>query len=486
MQTWIDNKSRKRAAEEAGRPTGETLTGSRAMKDAIDWHEEGHAIGVALTEGKSRKADDIKRVLGLMFDLDSGLPKSWPLPPTAVVKTSEGIDPATGEVREKFQAAFMLAADEVVDADVARAFQVRIAMAIGADMRAVKLAQPMRLAGSLHRKEAPQRVMMTGHGCGARYKLAQLEEAFPAEPHTKPTVSERAIAAADRRRERNASMGRTAAMIEEIIERIDTTDRETWRNVVSAIHHETGGSACGFVLARRASDKSFGSIATNVELQTMWRSLGKGGGKHVTMGTLMHEYAKAGGDKADLGRRHPERGSDDLPDVRSPAEQLKGKTMRENIRLATALYVGLSPIERAVLEVLCAHHNGFNNGRIRISMRRIAFLSGASADAVRRATKSLEQKALIQVTKRGCMDATGGKMNAYEVCEFGTGPRPAGSTEYPVPPKLNWATQPLADDTPLRELAADRKRLQGKVADVKADRKKSRAKSKKGRPPRQK
>jgi hypothetical protein len=88
----------------------------------------------------------------------------------------------------------------------------------------------------------------------------------------------------------------STAEIRELLDYVPSNcGRERWRNVLMAIHHMTGDSSEGLIIANNWSAKGGNKYKGFADVQRQWKSFKVGGG--ITGATLA-EYAKEGG--ADL------------------------------------------------------------------------------------------------------------------------------------------------------------------------------------------
>ncbi len=373
-----------------------------------------------------------------------------------VVKTSEATDPNTGEFRERFQAAYVFAADETVDADVARALQVRIAMGIGADMRATKLAQPMRLAGSLHRKGSPQRVTLTSHGCGARYTLAQLEEAFPADADDDVAAEFGTTKIGPMSALSDDAKGNRLMSIHEALTYIPQEDYDEWVRVGMALKATIAKTACtiGSSLHPKRRTPRHSRASDKVE-GLPGRCLGAG-----TIFALARGY---GCDLATLGRKYPSGTSKRR--VMTAREQVERAIRRSELHFQTSKramlcepFRSMTDSQLRTYDALKFFHDGYNNGDIRVSLSVLGKVAKQGKETVSKNLKALVRLGMIVVVRKGRAGVDGGASSVYEICEYGRDPVAdgKGGVKYGVKPKLEWGKLPTINLAEFDELTEDR------------------------------
>lgn len=146
------------------------------VTDLVEAQQSGCGVFIAVnaTDGKGRKAGNMRHARAVFLDLDGApLPPMWPVEPHLVVNSSsvDGTD--------KFQCWWFI--EPTDDWDLWQKMQKAIAMRFGGDLKCCVVTQVARLAGFYHQKrpDQPWRVRII-HDAGnvVRYRLGDLKEAF--------------------------------------------------------------------------------------------------------------------------------------------------------------------------------------------------------------------------------------------------------------------------------------------------------------------
>lgn len=200
--------------------------------------------------------DHLERVLALV-----------PFEPTVIVESSPG------------KHHIYWAIDGMPVDQFTRAMKQLIAL-LGSDKSVHDLSRVMRFPGFWHTKVKGKEFQSTiCHESGKRYAWREFAEWLDTLPTlaSPPPPSDTVFSTGD-----VADYDLLARMLESI-PNTDDTPYENWQQVISAIHHETGGSSKGYDLAVTWSEKS--AKHDELTMPKKWASFGKHD-KPTTMGTL--------------------------------------------------------------------------------------------------------------------------------------------------------------------------------------------------------
>ena len=121
-------------------------------------------------KGPRRKASQVNKVRAVFADWDNpakALPKTWPLPPSMIVKTSKG----------KFHIYWLT--DDDFQLDQFERAQRGIAKTLGTDPSVIDLSREMRVPGFMHTKGKPTLVELLHVDPSVRYGTDEILGAFP-------------------------------------------------------------------------------------------------------------------------------------------------------------------------------------------------------------------------------------------------------------------------------------------------------------------
>lgn len=119
------------------------------------------------TDGRGRKASNIKTIRALACDFDHGHPDTWHLPPSMIVRSANGLH------------VYWFVDD--CPLDQFKPAQQRLAAMYGSDSKVCDLPRVLRVPGYLHLKDAPFLVRLVSCS-GIRYRLADVLRDVPPLP----------------------------------------------------------------------------------------------------------------------------------------------------------------------------------------------------------------------------------------------------------------------------------------------------------------
>ena len=88
-------------------------------------------------------------------------------------------------------------------------------------------------------------------------------------------------------------------------------------------------------------------------------------------------------------------------------------------QMSSLAWFALSPAARCLEMELKALYNGFNNGRLYLSVREAALRVGVSVNTVRGAFKELEEKGFIKIAQKGSFHLKTRHATTWILTEFG-------------------------------------------------------------------
>lgn len=253
---------------------------------------KGAYIGVTVneTDGKGRRLENIKRVRAVIADFDRGLPEEFPLPPSALVNSSEG----------KYQAYWFVS--DAMAPQLAKGIMVRLVMDYGADKNCIDLVRVLRLPGTCHMKTGRPRLVTVKYergedGLVKGYRAATIAEAFPPVE-----IVTRAKSIAFKMRPSTSEDAERVASALDYIADLPSDDdphqsivrnRASWFRVLCALKHEYGDAGLAMALdwSKRCSEAYDEDDACAV-----WTSIKDDAysGRPFKVGSIIHWAEKAG------------------------------------------------------------------------------------------------------------------------------------------------------------------------------------------------
>jgi hypothetical protein len=253
---------------------------------------KGAYIGVTVneTDGKGRRLENIVRVRAIIADFDHGLPAHFPLPPSALVNSSEG----------KYQAYWFV--DDLMPPKLASGITITLVREYGADSNCTDLTRVLRLPGTFHMKTGKPRLVTVGYetdadGVVRGYRAAEIAKAFP------PTeVVTRQSAAHASHKTGTTNPDDVRAALDAIAHQPSNEDpresnvdnRATWLKFGCAIKREFGDA--GLDMWLEWSKLAGHDVYDEDDALRVWTSISDStySGQPCTIGTIFH-WAKAVG-----------------------------------------------------------------------------------------------------------------------------------------------------------------------------------------------